>query len=243
MAVYAMSDIHGNYELFKKMLEFINFTDDDELYIIGDIFDRMPNSYEVYKYIQEHSNIHPLMGNHELMAMTAIKINRYKEWRLWESLNQGITTMNSFIDNQIGGFEERKKKAIDEIYDYCLSLPLYKELYVNGQKFLLVHAGINPNYPIDEMDIMDVMWIRDEFYYYSTELKDTLIIFGHTPAINLPYSKSFDVWFDPKNKDKIGIDGGCFLPMGQLNCLRLDDFTTYSVKNTGEMAEGKIDVE
>ena len=37
---YVMSDIHGQYGMYKKMLKKIHFTDDDHLYIIGDAIDR-----------------------------------------------------------------------------------------------------------------------------------------------------------------------------------------------------------
>ncbi len=38
--IYVMSDIHGEYDKYIKMLELINFSDEDELYILGDIVDR-----------------------------------------------------------------------------------------------------------------------------------------------------------------------------------------------------------
>ena len=38
--IYVMSDIHGKYDKFIKMLELIEFSENDELYILGDIFDR-----------------------------------------------------------------------------------------------------------------------------------------------------------------------------------------------------------
>ena len=37
---YAISDIHGCYEEYIKLLEKINFSEDDTLYILGDICDR-----------------------------------------------------------------------------------------------------------------------------------------------------------------------------------------------------------
>ncbi|WP_455810217.1 metallophosphoesterase, partial [Clostridium butyricum] len=42
MSRYVMSDIHGCYAEFIEMLQKINFGDDDELYVLGDIFDRGP---------------------------------------------------------------------------------------------------------------------------------------------------------------------------------------------------------
>ena len=40
IAIYVISDIHGEYELFMKMLEKIKFQNTDTLYILGDILDR-----------------------------------------------------------------------------------------------------------------------------------------------------------------------------------------------------------
>lgn len=37
---YVMSDLHGMYDRFIAMLEKIDFSDSDELFIIGDIIDR-----------------------------------------------------------------------------------------------------------------------------------------------------------------------------------------------------------
>lgn len=35
--IYCMADIHGDYERYQKMLSEISFSDDDTLYIIGDV--------------------------------------------------------------------------------------------------------------------------------------------------------------------------------------------------------------
>ena len=41
-----MSDIHGQFDALMKMLEKIQFSDEDELYILGDVIDRGPKSME-----------------------------------------------------------------------------------------------------------------------------------------------------------------------------------------------------
>ena len=38
--VYCISDIHGDYARFQQMLHTIGFSDEDTLYIIGDVIDR-----------------------------------------------------------------------------------------------------------------------------------------------------------------------------------------------------------
>ena len=39
MAVYVISDIHGNYDLFMELLKKIKFSEKDTLYVLGDVVD------------------------------------------------------------------------------------------------------------------------------------------------------------------------------------------------------------
>ena len=55
---YVMSDLHGCYDEFIKMLKLINFGEDDEIFILGDIFDRGSKPLEILDYIVSHKNIH-----------------------------------------------------------------------------------------------------------------------------------------------------------------------------------------
>ena len=65
---YAISDIHGCYEEYIKLLEKINFSEDDTLYILGDICDRGEKPMEIYNDIMTRDNVIPLFGNHEHLA-------------------------------------------------------------------------------------------------------------------------------------------------------------------------------
>ena len=49
--IYVLSDLHGHYNIFIKMLEKINFSDDDVLYILGDCCDRGPDSLKDRKSV------------------------------------------------------------------------------------------------------------------------------------------------------------------------------------------------
>ena len=39
MATYVMSDLHGNYDGYISILEQINFSDEDVMYVNGDVID------------------------------------------------------------------------------------------------------------------------------------------------------------------------------------------------------------
>ena len=53
---YVMSDIHGNFNKYIEMLNLINFTEEDELYILGDIFDRGSQPLDILEHIMKHKN-------------------------------------------------------------------------------------------------------------------------------------------------------------------------------------------
>ncbi len=50
MAVYVMSDLHGNYEGFMSILEQVHFSEADELYVDGDIVDRGRGGIKILQY-------------------------------------------------------------------------------------------------------------------------------------------------------------------------------------------------
>ena len=49
---YVISDIHGDYESFYKMLHQINFSSDDYLYILGDIVDKGQDNLRLLQYVR-----------------------------------------------------------------------------------------------------------------------------------------------------------------------------------------------
>ena len=61
---YVISDLHGQFVLLQLLLEKIEFSADDELYILGDIMDRGPNSIDIYYFVKSMPNIYMLKGNH-----------------------------------------------------------------------------------------------------------------------------------------------------------------------------------
>jgi serine/threonine protein phosphatase 1 len=92
-------------------------------------------------------------------------------------------------------------------------------------RFLCVHAGVNPQKTLAEQSDQEFLWIRDAFIYRPHALPYT-VIFGHTPQAavfyNLPY--------------KVGLDTG--LVYGNLlTCLELDEKVLFQI------GRGKRDVQ
>lgn len=225
---YAISDIHGCKRAFFDMLNKINFSNGDNLYILGDVIDRGEDSINILKYImKENKTIKMILGNHEDMMLDAINNNNFERW----FKNGGETTYSEF----------QKLSLTDKnnIIDFLESLPLYR-IHNN---FILVHAGIssieikenNPN-DIDNalkyQSKKSLTWIRNQFFEVPTNLKDYKVVFGHTPTISIDISADNNIWFDKVFNDKIGIDCGAVYKKynGKLACLRLEDLEEFYIK-------------
>lgn len=78
MSRYVISDLHGCYDDYIEMLNLIEFSKEDELYILGDIFDRGSKALEIYEHIVANENIHLIKGNHEQLVENYFKEEGFK---------------------------------------------------------------------------------------------------------------------------------------------------------------------
>ena len=63
--IYVMSDLHGCYEKYSKMLSLINLKETDTLYILGDIVDRGEGGIKILLDLMGRKNVIALRGNHD----------------------------------------------------------------------------------------------------------------------------------------------------------------------------------
>lgn len=181
----AITDIHGEYEKLESVLSQIEAKDDDIFVFMGDYIDRGCKSREVIDRIIELGRKHKcvyLIGSHEYAYLHARKGDEYYKY-LFENYG-GPATVKSY-----GSFENIYKTH-GEFFESL-------KFYYLTDKYLFVHAGINPNYSLKEQDETDLVYIRSAFYNRKHNLSQK-IIFGHTE-------------FDSPliQEDKICIDLGC----------------------------------
>lgn len=204
MATYVISDIHGYLSRMFDVLEQAHFDwDNDELYVLGDIIDRGPESVEALIWAMEEAprNIHFLLGNHEDMAYTALKtiqddsdICNFLYLNPW-SWNGGVHTLYDLREERGSNFCHKAARWIEK-------LPLYYTLNVNGMKILLVHAGICTggirmlsddfikdgrdewvDIPsIGEVWSQHLLWVRERWFMDKIAYPYDYIIFGHSPT-------------------------------------------------------------
>ena len=228
---YVMSDIHGDSVRFERIMKQINLQPNDTLYILGDVIDRNPDGIRILRKIMKMPNVKMLLGNHEYMMMDALVYPPGDKVDKWEREYAKLRKLRHWYEN--GGdvthayLKRIRKELRQEIFDYIASLPLNIEVEANGQKFLLVHAGVAANYGSPYYNYSDAreyaVWSRRSYTERIPE--DTILIFGHTPTVNLHYVTPMEIWH---KGNYIGIDcGACYDYMGRLACLRLDDLKEY----------------
>ena len=190
---YIISDIHGCYDEYIELLDKIKFSDNDKLYILGDVVDKGPEPIKVLKDIMRRLNIIFIIGNHDfsmytLMKKLAVEITA---GNCDDHLNADILfAYNLWL--QDGGqvtAEQFRKLPMDErtnILDYLSNASLYETIEHKGKHYILVHAGLanfSPDKDLDDYELYDFLEKRADYSkrYYHDE--NTYLVTGHTPTI------------------------------------------------------------
>ena len=186
--IFVVSDIHGYYNLFKKLLEKIDLTKNDLLIILGDSCDRGENSIELYlKYIElqeQGYQVKHIWGNHEEMLYESAFVSSYYR-DLWYKVGGDETAYNytQYIKKIIGKNEKNTKKLLDIsnaewLKNFLEEMPFI----IVSDKSIFVHAGFDCSKSVEEQETDYLIWNRDKFWENNNIGKN--IFFGHTPSIS-----------------------------------------------------------
>lgn len=218
--IYAVSDLHGCFEKYQKLLKIINLRDEDTLYVLGDVVDRGEYSMEIIKDIAKRKNVIALKGNHDHTAAVLLRLFGFsdkaeksgelkKAFDLWLS-DGGEVTYKSFLL-----LDDAEKQFILEFLD---SLRLKKALTVGSRKFFLAHTVPSKDKMIHPDRIVASDYIIGEPEYEKTYFNDTIIVTGHTPTSFIDPSYEGRIW---RGNNHIAIDCGAVFG-NPLGCLCLD---------------------
>ena len=218
--IYCMADLHGERDLFLRMLAQLRFSDRDRLFILGDVIDRGADGVDLLEQIMGAPNMTMLLGNHEQMCLSTLgPRNEFGARELWRQ-NGGMPTFRTLL-------YRRTPRERNRILRFLSGLPDFLELTVGNRNFHLVHG-----FPGDDRSTR--LWGRVE-PDSAGPCPDTVCIVGHTPTVFLTgrADEDLSIWH---GDGIIDIDCGCGnlnAPHRRLACLRLDDMAEFYVGGTG----------
>ncbi len=179
MRRFVIGDIHGNVTALEECLEKSHFDMDRDLLIaLGDVCDRGEHTRESIELLLQIKNLVYILGNHDKWFLQRALTGKPEE--LW-MIQGGRSTMRSYKG---GPIPEEHIRLLQEA-------PLYY-LLDEGTR-LFVHAGINPDKPLEEQDEYDLVWSRELVDRAMSVIDDPdvenltpyeEVYVGHTPTIN-----------------------------------------------------------
>lgn len=207
-----IGDIHGCYDELQALLDKCGATDDEPIYLLGDLLDKGEQPQEVFEFVRFHYNIQSIRGNHEQKHINA---NVLKDFPTAQDITRTI------LDDEL----------YDAWLDYCRSMPLWLDI---GDAYLL-HGYYAPSVPIHRQDPLHLLGMLEDdpmfewtnpdaslwYHFYDGEKP---IVVGH---------RNYDTTNDPiVIDDKVYcIDTSCVYG-GALTALRLPDWNFISVPAT-----------
>lgn len=209
---YVMSDIHGEYDRYQAMLDKIQPSLEDNVYILGDIIDRKPDGIKIAQDIMGRPNFHFIKGNHEVMCINDMLYHDAESKAIWHM--NGCSPTRRVLKYKLSPFERM------EILKFFRDAPDCMDVQIGEQKFHLVHGW--PGTTTEER-----VWTRPE-QCWPAPIKGVTTIVGHTCVYFLGQNsgKPFQIGHYP---GFIAIDCGCGnnTNLRSLACIRLEDMQEY----------------
>lgn len=215
---YIVSDIHGEYGLFCRLMDKVGFSGGDRLFVLGDILGKGADELRLARLIFSMPEATVIAGNHEYDFIKHYRalVSGYGEEAAVERAR------DYFADGKL--FSPELAAAFD-------SLPFY----IETEDFVGVHAGL----PLSrDGGVVPPGEARREQLVYDRRFKDPdvlprgskCVVFGHTPTRYV--SDRDDILFYGAEGEKSGggelsdyvkihIDTGVYLS-GVLGCLCAD---------------------
>ena len=130
MATYAVGDLQGCLDELQQLLDKIAFGADDRLWLTGDLVNRGPRSLDTLRFVKQLGDqVDIVQGNHDLHLLAVA------------SGCKGAGRKDTF--DKILAAADR-----DELMNWLQQIPLLHQDQINGQPFVMVHAGIPPIWDI-----------------------------------------------------------------------------------------------
>lgn len=229
---FAVSDVHGNLDYLKGLLDRIGFSRDDILILLGDLIEKGPRNLDTLQYILQLSKthtVHAIPGNCDRLLFDP---DIPDEWLFrWRNSWGGHTVIREFAQrlglplDSPADIPALRRAAGEEFADeiaFLTGLPTILE----SEHYIFVHGGIPGEAALCRPEALEPWKCmkNDDFLGQGHVFREKWCIVGHWPATL--YRKNFpcaDPLISPAQQI-VSIDGGCVIKRdGQLNALLLPE--------------------
>ena len=132
MAVYAIGDIQGCYDPFRRLLDELDFDPaNDTLWLAGDLVNRGPKSLKTLRFVKKlGKSAITVLGNHDLHLL-ALTVDAVRYGKRFETLEKLLDAPDA-----------------NELCDWLRTQPLAH--YDKHLDTLMVHAGTHPDWSVQK---------------------------------------------------------------------------------------------
>lgn len=188
---YIISDIHGCYREYRLLLHRLSFSEEDELYILGDAMDRGPEPIRVMQDIMERPNVSYILGNHDVMLLSVLQ---RLDVALTEENARGLTEADMLAYTELlrngGGVTLEQYRRLSraqqaDLRDFLECAPFYETLTHEGKLYILVHAGLSnfdPERELEEYAPEELVWDSPDYSRTYFPGGRIFLVTGHTPT-------------------------------------------------------------
>lgn len=225
--VIAISDIHGNLEVFQRLLEKIQFSQKDILILVGDMLEKGPECLNTLHFIMELEKTHEVysvLGNCDTVLLSLLSPEENE--RLHQYLLSRKSTIHEMYERL--GYRIDEKTDINQLKrlicaSYEKELTWLKALphIIEAGTYIFAHAAIKSEV-FSENSMQDV--INEQTFYWKEHKFSHTVVVGHMPVVLFDDKISQCNPIYNHEKNILCIDGGNVIKVdGQLNAVIVPD--------------------
>ncbi len=228
---FVIGDIHGKKEKYLEMLEKLNPSETDAVFVLGDVIGIGDDGIEILKDMMYRANIFPVLGEQEYMAKElfpliseAKTIEEAKKLLSGEKAELFSKWLTMKSEKTISDFLSLDEENKESIIDYLSEFAPYEEVEAGGKTFILAHAGIDgfqEGKDLDEYD--EKAFVFAETDYQKAYFPESYLVTGHTPTALIDRQYTGKVY---AKKRHLAIDCGAAYG-GRLAAVCLDKLKVY----------------
>ena len=181
-----IGDVHGSLSALKTALAEMKVTENDRVFIVGDLVDRGEDSRGVLDFVMRHQNIIPIRGNHEDLFLRFVKTRTELENTADANLteekqDEAKIIFGNYMDNGGHWTNDLSVEELERYVNYIETLPYLITVHGNEdaddanpsepvkKPFILGHASIpfTDEELIERLDNQDFELTPEQILYLT----------------------------------------------------------------------------